>query len=169
MKPTVRAAAAGDLPALARSLGQRHFFADRLGRQRDGRGLLLVAWLGAEPVGDVYVWLEQAEEPELRERLPGVAMVQHLEVRDSHRNRRVGTALLLAAERALRERRHTRVALGVVPDNDRAARLYRRHGYREWPYPPITTTYEEFLPDGRRRRRSEVCRIFVKDLDPPDP
>ena len=168
--PTVRVVTSADLAALAHSLGQEHYFSDRLERQRSGRGIMLAAWVDELPVGDVYLWLEPAEEAELRQRLPGVPLVQHLEVRDGHRNRRIGTALLRTAERLLHDCGHRRVALGVGLDNHRAARLYRRCGYQEWPYPPITTAYEEFLPDGSRRRLTEVCQILVKDLhDPQEP
>lgn len=166
MQPTVRVATGADLPALVGSLGQERFFADRLARQRTGRGRLLVAWLAGVPAGDVYLWLEPAEEPELRERLPGVPLLQHLEVRDGLRNRRIGSALLQAAERWLAGQGHVRVALGVTPDNHGAARLYRRHGYREWPFPPILTSSEELRPDGTTRRRSELCRILLKRLPP---
>jgi GNAT superfamily N-acetyltransferase len=164
LQPEVRVATSADLPALVDSLGQERFFAERLGRQRAGRGLLLVAWLAGTPVGDVYLWLEPAEEPELRQRLPGVPLLQHLEVRPGHRNRRIGSALIRTAEQLLADHGHARVALGVHPANHGADRLYRRHGYREWPYPQILTSSEELRPDGTSFRRAELCRILVKDL-----
>ncbi len=168
--PVVRVVTSADLPVLAEALGQRYYFMDRLERQRSGRGILLAAWLDELPVGDIYLWLEPAEEAELRERLPGVPLLQHLEVRDGHRNQRIGSALLRTAERLLYDCGHRQVALGVALDNHGAARLYRRHGYEEWPHPPITTTYEEFLPGRGRRRLTEVCQILVKELhDLPEP
>ena len=42
-----------DLPALVAALGQRHFFTGRLASQRAGAGVLLVAWVDGQPVGDV--------------------------------------------------------------------------------------------------------------------
>lgn len=167
MTLTVHPATPADLPALVRELGQQRYFADRLRRQRHGHGLLLVAWLGAAPVGDVYLRFEPADEPELRERMPGVPLLQHLEVPAGLRNRRIGSRLIRAAERVLRERGHSRLALGVALDNHDAARLYRRHGYREWPHPPIPTSSEEVRPDGSTYRRRELCQILVKNLAGP--
>lgn len=146
------------------SLGQERYFHDRLHRQHQGRGQLLVAWLEGVPVGDVYLWLKPAVEPEVRELLPGVPTIQHLEVREDLRNHRIGTALIRAAEQVLRNRGHDRVALGVALENHGALRLYLRNGYREWRHSPITTTYEEFLPHGRVLRHPDVCRILIKDI-----
>lgn len=161
-----RRARGDDFSALAKVFGQENFFADRLDRQREGRGMLLIAQLGEFPVGDVYLWLEQAEEPELNKHLPRVPLIQHLEVHEAFQSRGIGTRLLAAAERELRRLGHARVALGVGLDNAGAMRLYRRLGYREWPHGVIPTTWEEFLPDGSRRRTSEWCHIYVKDLRP---
>jgi GNAT superfamily N-acetyltransferase len=160
----IRVATRADLPALAGSLGPERFFNDRLDRQCRGRGLLLMACLGDKPVGDVYLWLEPAEEPEIRQLLPGVPILQHLEVCEDRRNHRIGTALIDAAESVLRRRGHHRVALGVSLDNDGAIRLYLRRGYRQWDHPPIATTYQEFLSDGSVRSRPDTCQILVKDL-----
>lgn len=160
----VRAATRRDLAGLTRALGSGQLFAERLGRQREGRGLLLVASVRNVIAGSVYLWLEAAEEPELRERLPGVPLLQHLVVRREYRNRRIGTALVAVAERLLHDLGYRAVALGVRPDNVDAIRLYRRLNYREWGHPPIPTVDEEFLPNGSRRRSPATCRIFVKLL-----
>lgn len=153
-----------DLPALTGGLGQAPYFTAQLARQREGHGVLLVAWHGFTPVGDVYVWLGLAEEPELRDRLPGVPLLTHLEVAPDHRGARIGTLLVGTAERYLLERGHARVALGVGLDDGRVHRFYRRLGYVEWPYPPIGTSKDVFLPDGAVVREADKCRVFVKEL-----
>jgi len=127
--------------------------------------VLLVARSAGKPVGRVYVWLEPAEETEIREKLPEVALLIHLWVREESRHRGVGTALVRAAEALLHERGHRCVALGVGPDNEGAIRLYSRLGYASWQYPDIETTTETFLENGRRLRSPETCRIFVKELN----
>lgn len=160
----IRPATDGDLPALAGALGQEAFFAERLRRQHAGLGVLLTAWIGTQPVGVVYVWLEPAEERELREHLPGVPLLNHLEVRDGWRNRRLGTSIIHAAERLLVGRGFKQVALGIRLDNRHAARLYRRLGYEEWEHGEIETSYVVFLADGGEDREPEMCRILVKDL-----
>jgi GNAT superfamily N-acetyltransferase len=48
----IRPGSAADLVALVAALGQRDFFADRLARQHEGRGVLLVAWLAHRPAGE---------------------------------------------------------------------------------------------------------------------
>ena len=159
-----RAARGDDLSTLAKVFGQEQFFVDRLERQRGGRGMLLIAELDDLAVGDVYLWLEPAEEPELNRYLPGVPLIQHFEVHEPFQSRGIGTRLLAAAERELRHRGHGRVALGVGLSNEGAMRLYQRLGYREWPYGVIATSWEEFLPNGARRRTSEWCHIYLKDL-----
>lgn len=161
---SIRRASAGDLPALARAFGQHHYFADRVRRQEAERGVLLLAWLRGVPVGDLYVWWERPEEPEIAERLPDVPLLNHLEVGPPYRNKGIGTRILLAAETLLIHRGHERVALGVEPSNEDAIRLYERLGYARWPYPDVPTTYEEFLDDGRRLRHPDSCAVFVKEL-----
>ncbi len=157
-------ALADDLPALVDTLGQRPYFVDRLARQRAGQGILLVAWHAFAAVGDVYLRLEAAEEPELRERLPEVPLLTHLEVVPEHRNRRIGTRLVEEAERRLRDLGHARVALGVDLDNQRAHALYRRLGYQEWEHPPVLTTRLVHRSDGTVEELPDLCHILVKDL-----
>lgn len=157
----IREAGDADLPALVAAMGQGTYFTDRLARQRNGHGLLLTAWLGDRPVGDVYLWQEPAEEPEIRDRLPRTPLLTHLEVHRDHRNRGVGTALLRAAERELATQNHDWVALAVEQHNDRVADFYDHRGYREWPFGVVACLT---LPENGEARKVEVCRILVKGL-----
>ncbi|GAA1687280.1 hypothetical protein GCM10009733_099890 [Nonomuraea maheshkhaliensis] len=160
----IRTAAPEDLPALIRSLGQKHYFEDRLARQQRGDGILLVAWKHGEPIGDVYLWLERAEEPELTTHLPDAALLTHLEVLPAHRNRGIGSELMRAAEEVLFSMEYKQVALGVGLDNLDACRLYERRGYVEWPHGNLPTTSVVYGRDGRRELRAELCRIMVRQL-----
>jgi ribosomal protein S18 acetylase RimI-like enzyme len=157
----IRPARAEDVAALVEELGQRRFFADRLERQASGRGLLLTAWQDDRPVGDVYLWLEPAEELEIRERLTGTPLLTHLEVHPALRQRGFGTELIRAAEHELADRGHDQVALAVEVTNHGAMRLYRRLGYEEWDHPPISCFA---LADDRGPRMVEICRVMVKQL-----
>jgi GNAT superfamily N-acetyltransferase len=148
----IRPAEEGDLPLLTRAMRQEDFFAKRIEQQAEGHGVLLVAWEGAAPVGAVYVWLGPAEEPEVRRALPDVPLLVRLHVPRGHRNRGIGTRIIGAAERLVRQRGHTRVALGVGIDNIDAKRLYHRLSYREWAHEPISG------PDR------ETFTMLVKDL-----
>jgi ribosomal protein S18 acetylase RimI-like enzyme len=167
MRLRIRPADEGDVRALADSLGHRNLFTERLARQRQGRGLMLVAWLAGAPVGSVYLWLEPAEEPEIRERLPGAALIHHLLVHAAYQKRGVGNALMTAAENHLHGLGYRTVALGVDPHNHNAIRMYERLGYVTWPYPPIATTFQMFLRNGERLSIDDLCLVLVKDLGPP--
>lgn len=157
----IRPAERTDLAALTEELGQRPFFTDRLNRQQDGRGLLLTAWLDNRPIGDVYLWLEPAEERPIRDHLPGTPLLTHLEIHPDHRKRGAGTMLIDAAEQALTDRGHEQVALAVEHRNQAAMRLYHRLGYREWPHSTVVCFA---LSDGDKPPVAETCRIMVKRL-----
>ncbi|UJW30570.1 GNAT family N-acetyltransferase [Saccharothrix sp. AJ9571] len=157
----IREAGSADLPLLIRAMGQERYFSDRLDRQKDGLGRLLVAWQEDRPIGVVYLWLELAEEPELREHLPDTPLLTHLETHVEHRARGIGTSLVGAAERWLADKGYDRVALAVETTNVRAARLYARLGYQEWPHSTVRCLS---LTDSDGRRNVEVCRIMVKPL-----
>jgi predicted N-acetyltransferase YhbS len=165
-EPVIRIATRHDLEALVAAFGQRMLFTDRIGRTRQRAGDLLVAWVGDAPVGDVYLWCEALEEPELRASFPGVPLLNHLEVAGGWRGRGVGTALVRAAERAAARRGHRLLLLGVAPGNARAKGLYARLGYADWGGGTIVSRWTE--PDGHGgiREASMTVDIMVTTLDP---
>ncbi len=158
-EPDVRPATFGDLRPLADVFGDHAFFVERHERQKDGKGVLFVAWLAGRPVGDVYLWQEDAEEAPIRRHLPGVPLLTHFEVGPKQRNRGIGTAIVERLEQHLRELKQERVALAVRTDNVRAARLYERLGYRDWGHGTIVCHTEAL--------EAEVCHVMVKDLRVP--
>ena len=160
----IRPARQADLALLVSTFGEPDFFTDRLARQLAGLGVLLTAWSAGEPLGDVYVWLEPADEPEVREYLPGVPLLNHVEVEAGHRNRGIGSELVRAAEDLLVARGHEQVALAVRTDNLDALRLYERLGYRMWSHGSIVCMYVVRLPDGSRKLCPETCNLLVKQL-----
>ena len=162
----IRSAEAVELDEIVGALVQPAYFADRLDRQRTRLGLLLVAWLDRRPVGDVYLWCEPAFEEIVVRHLPGVPLLTHLEVLPNHRNRGIGTQLVVHAETHLRDRGFTRVALSVGEENKNARRLYERLGYVEWDHGCLTTISEVFGPDGTVRKVADATksRLMVKQL-----
>jgi ribosomal protein S18 acetylase RimI-like enzyme len=164
-KPDIRPASSADLQLLGNTFGDRRFFDERFERQQDHRGVLFVAWLTGRPVGNVYLWLEEAEEEPIRTHLPGIALLTHLEVRPGWRNRGIGTAIIEKLERYLDRRDHDRVALAVRNDNLSAARLYSRLGYRDWGQGLVVCQTEIQLPDGWIRQEPEECFVMVKELN----
>ncbi|MET8765307.1 GNAT family N-acetyltransferase [Lentzea sp. NPDC004782] len=158
----IRPAQPDDLPSLVGRLGQEGYFADRLERQDAGHGVLLTAWRAGVVVGVVYLWLEPAEEPEIRTHLPDTPLVTHLEIHPDYRRRGAGTRLIRAAEELLAHRGYDEVALAVEVGNTDAADLYARLGFREWPHSLV----ECFAPsDGNGHRVAEICKVLVKSLE----
>lgn len=157
-------ATAADLERLGDALGNKEFFADRYRRQKDSKGMLFIAWLDGQPVGDVYLWLEPAEEYQIRRQLPGVPLLTHLEVLPEYRNRGIGTELIAALERYLRGIGKDRVALAVRDDNTKAMELYRRLGYDDWGHGRQVCFANVMDADGRPTAEPEVCHVMVKQL-----
>ncbi|MEU0536277.1 GNAT family N-acetyltransferase [Amycolatopsis tolypomycina] len=152
-----------DLVALS-SVGDRRYYADRLARQAASLGVLLTAWHSDRPVGDVYLWLEEAEEQPINRRLSGVPLLTHLIVREEARNRGIGSALIAAVENHVVALEHSRLALAVRTDNSEAARLYDRLGYRDWEWGPVVCHAERTLASGRIVLEPETCNVLVKNL-----
>jgi GNAT superfamily N-acetyltransferase len=160
----IREAGRNDLEPLVSAFKDRHFLEDRLDRQESGRGILLSAWLGDRPAGIVYLWLEEAEEEDIAEHLPGVPVLNHLEVVSDLRSKGIGSRLLAAAEKRFAEN-HDRVVLAVRTDNEAATRLYQRVGYRDWGHGRVVCFTETAQPNGEILREEEKCHVLVKDLN----
>lgn len=160
---SIRRAGYSDLTALAAAVGDRAFFVDRLRRQKSGLGMLFVAWLGDDIVGTVYLWLEKADEQEIRIHLRGVPLLTHLEVLTEYRKRGIGNKLIEAVEDYLLSKRgHHRVALAVQTDNYGAIRLYERRGYERCTFGPIECAKDAELLGGDHE--IEECHVYVKQL-----
>lgn len=158
-------ARAGDLAALVATFGQERYFRDRLDRQLRGAGDLLVAWCDGQAVGDLHLVREPVDEPEIRDRLPGVPQISHLEVSPAYRRRGVASALLAAAERLALEHGHAMVCLGVGVDNP-ARSLYAARGYVDWDHGTVVFRWTEPGPDGQSIAASETCHVLLKFVDP---
>ena len=163
----VRIARPENLPVLVSFFGQREYLVDRLARQEAGLGLLLTAWVEERPVGGVYLRMEPAEEPEIRQHLPGVPLLNHLEVLEEWRGRGIGTRLVTEAEQLLSEAGKDRVALAVEVSNSDAERLYVRLGYVHWKHPPATCFTEIMAEEGRHTSYPETCFVLSKYLREP--
>jgi GNAT superfamily N-acetyltransferase len=154
----------GEAAALGAAGGQAGYVRDRLARQSDGRGLLVAAWLGDAAVGSVYLWLEAAEEPEIRQHLPHTPLITHLEVFEGHRNQGIGTRLVETAEQLLKDRGLMSAALAVELSNEDAERLYKRLGYQDWDFGRVNCVQRTWLPDGTLEETREECTVLVKFL-----
>lgn len=95
----------------------RHF-EQVLAWQENGRAVWLLAEQGGRTVGcgELLIYPHGAE-------LANIFVVA------THRGRGVGTTLLIVLLRLARYLGETAVEIGVIPDNDRARRLYERLGF----------------------------------------
>jgi GNAT superfamily N-acetyltransferase len=161
----IRPVSAGDLELLVAVFGAgRCFFADCLARQEAGGGVLLVAWVDGGPVGDVFLSVGPAEEPEVRRHLPGVPTLVHLEVLGPFQRRGIGTALVRAGEDTARRLGHDQVAIGVGLDNHGARLLYERLGYTGWGRGHTVTSWREHRPGSAPVTLTETIDMLVKRL-----
>jgi GNAT superfamily N-acetyltransferase len=163
--PNVRRAGHRDLDALVAAFEDKGDFVERLRRQDGGLGHLLVAEKGARIVGTIFLWTDVADEPELRDGLPGVPTLQRLEVREEAQGKRIGTKLLRSAEGILRVAGHRRVAVAVTEGNGRAERFYLKRGYELWRPEPIVAMRRHWYDDGTTTDRPECCRVYVKRIE----
>jgi GNAT superfamily N-acetyltransferase len=160
----IRPGSAADLPALVAALGQRHFFTGHLAGQRAGAGVLLVAWVDGQPVGDVYLDREPAAEPAIRQHLPGVPTLTHLEVLGPFQRRGIGTALIHAGEGTARRLGDHHLAIGVGFDNPGARRLYERLGYTDWGHGTLETSWQDHDHPGLPVTMTETINLLTRRL-----
>lgn len=92
-------------------------------RHRAGTNVMLVADFNKAPVGQIWIDLEK----KATER---IGVLWALRVFPWFQKMRIGTRLLEAAERVLRQRGYRTAELSVAKNNLRAKRLYERKGYR---------------------------------------
>ena len=155
-KVRIETATTNDVLDCVTEAADQRFFLNRL-RRGARRGRAFLAFDGSTPVGYVYLRFEEAEEPELRDLLPGTPLIQRLRVLPEHRLQGIGRELVAAVEETARRKHRHRIALGVDVHRPRPIGFYEKIGYQEWPYGRLQTFNEE-------TGEPEYCRIFVKDL-----
>jgi GNAT superfamily N-acetyltransferase len=160
----IRRASPADLGRLEGTFGA--FLGQAYAERSRQDGAVLVAAIGRELVAAVFVATGRPAETEIVERLGPVPMLHRLNVVAGYRRREIGTRVIETAERMLRDAGHPRLAVGVDLDNDGAARLYHRLGYREWPHGILRTFREHGGEDGTVIVTPDECRVFVKELFP---
>ena len=141
-----------DTAAVARVFERWHKTArqyeDYYAQQRRGERAVLVARLAGEVVG--YATL-QTTSGYVAFREQGIPEIADLNVINEHQRKGIGSALVYAAERLARQRRHAAVGIGVEqsPDYEAANRLYPHLG---------------FEPDGRGITTSDNELHLLKPL-----
>jgi ribosomal protein S18 acetylase RimI-like enzyme len=156
----VRSTGAADLDALV-ALEDQAFLTDRISRRGFGRFLtspssvLLAAECDGQLAGYALLLLRAGS---------AVARLYSIGVAPRFAGRRIGTALLAAAESAAIERDCTRLRLEVHEENAAALAFYRKSGYHEFGRHP------DYYEDGGTALRFEkrlVPRLRGLDRAPP--
>ncbi len=160
----IRPIEAGDIADLDRLLPPhtpgRH--RSHLARQERDEVVYLVAWLEGEPAGHLVLSWRRPNPEEVGWSLDA-PHISEFSVRPELQSRGIGSAMLLEAERIVAEAGKHSVALSVDQTNERAIRLYERHGYVRVES-PFEHTYEMFDPNGRFHINRETCIDMVKRL-----
>lgn len=159
MPVKVEAARPGDIDEIVRLDGDRAQTTQRLAAQEDKSGHLLVAWLGDQAVGELYIRLERPEEPDLFHLWPKTPLLERALVAEGYRRQGIGTQLMTAAERWLAWRHYRKVALAVMDENEDARRLYQALGYKD--YVRVLCRARGAAPDTPA---DEKCAVMVKKL-----
>lgn len=121
----------------------RRIIREAFRRQLRGDNLMLVADCGPSIVGQVWIDLRKREAA-------GAGMLWALRVIPWLHRAGIGSRLVFAAERRLRELGFRYAEIGVELDNPAAKRLYHRLGYRV--AGEIVESEAYVTPQGRRRR-----------------
>lgn len=93
---------------------------------------------------------------------PGAGTLWQLAVLPALQSRGLGTLLVAAAERRIRDRGLRRAELGVEDGNPRARALYERLGYTAFDQQPASWDTE--APDGSIQRYRTTCTLMRKHL-----
>lgn len=136
----------------------------RLEMQLQGEADYLFAWLYGLPIGHVFLrWNGSLDEP-VASNLRECPHLEDLLIREQHRSKGVGTALLSAAEYIVKGRGLNRIGLAVGTDNPNAKKLYERIGYAETSFGVFYSCWVEVDKRGESKEYREEIVYLVKSL-----
>ena len=163
----VRPASTEDLALLNEHLhlwGPPDYHERKLGEQRSGEMLWLIAWHDGLPVGHLQIGWSGTERPEMQAHLGNCPHVSRVGVRADMRSQGIGSSLIEGAEDIIRKRGYSKVGLGVGIENVRARQLYQRLGYRHSGHRTYTICWYQYDGNESPERVEEVCVYLLKDL-----
>lgn len=154
----IRPCAEPDLPLLewfGLYTCHREIIREAYRRHEIGENLMLVAEANRFPAGQVWIDLACG-------RASSAGVLWALRVLPSLQGMGIGSLLIAAAERALRERGYERAEIAALDDNEGARLLYERLGYQE-----VRRELREYsyrTPEGEVIWRREEHRVLQKRL-----
>lgn len=150
------------LVATSRTAHEAAHLRERLARQQDGRGLLLLAWDQERWVGRTTLSWESAY-PRVRTAHPGTAEINALHAFQTGRG--IGTAIIGRAEQLASDHGHRQIGLAADPEaNTGARRLYERLGYVLWDGGMVIDRWTELLDDQNTVEHAGECAYLIKSL-----
>lgn len=158
---TIRPLAAADLPQLeweGEYTHQRPVFQRTFADVERGTRLMLVAVVGEQVVGQVFVQL-RSSEPEFAN-AGRRGYLYSLRVRPEWRGHGLGSQLIAAAEAELLARGYGEAAISAGKDNLGARRLYERLGYRVFKDDPGEWWFTDV--NGVLQHIQEPCWVMEK-------
>jgi len=125
-----------------------------------GQRIMLVAVVGSQIVGQVFIQLSSTE----RRYADGYSRgyLYSLRVRSEWQERGIGTRLVKAAEAALRARGFVTAVIAAGKENARAHQLYERLGYHTFADDPGVWYFQDV--NGVQQSVSEPCWVMQKRL-----
>jgi ribosomal protein S18 acetylase RimI-like enzyme len=159
-------AGSADLDAVVKAFGEQWYFAERLTEPSASEDDVFVARRGEDLLGTVTIGPIGKDEVELHASFPLASsrLLTHLEVLEPLRNQGIGSWIMRGMESKIARDGFQWIVLGVGLDNEDAARLYRRLGYRLWRKQPLATTKVNYRDDGSSWQTPDECFIFAKRL-----
>ncbi len=164
----IRPATENDIEPLKKALpkGDGSIHAERYEAQKGGDAVYLLAVQGIVPVGYAFVTFtgvtDEAIAPHLSE---PTADVQDLFVHEDHRNRMVGSRLLLMAETLAAEHGVKQIGIASSADNTAARALYDERGYLDSGIEPFTLSGTVKNAEGEPEEwKKESCAYLLKPL-----
>lgn len=157
-----------NLPKLAEEMYMNPTYVEQV-REMMANDLFVVfaAVSSGRYVGRCTLWLAPADEPEIRKELPGVPLVNALEIHPDYYRQGIASQLIRALEHEAKKRGKSQLALGVESQNTPARRLYEKFGfvYRTVCGQKVyVSSWEETQPDGSVRKYTIDTLSMVKEL-----
>ncbi len=138
----------------------RRVYKEAMSEARKGRRVILVAEVGKELVGQIFVNFHST----WRNTRPGIltGYLHSFRVKPQFRNQGIGRQLIETAERLLIEHGFGQVVISVAIENEGALRLYKKLGYAVLRKDPGRWSYLDHL--NKVRHISEPAYILRKSL-----
>jgi len=166
----IRPATENDIEPLKKTFshGDGTVHIERYEKQKSGDAVYLLAVQGIVPVGYAFVKFtgttNEAVAPHLSE---PTADIHALHVLEEHRNRMVGSRLLVMAETLAAERGIRQIGIASAADNTTARKLYDERGYLDSGIEAFTVFGKVDNAEGEPEEwKKESCAYLLKPLTP---